>query len=103
MGPFLFSSFFCLFRFSKMSNFIIKAAYTHGMNLAKFVGVFKTLLYLFKTTIGGGKELPFHHFIAGCIGGYVVFKEENAINTQIILYLFSRVCFAMAKGKKKFT
>ncbi|KDQ54745.1 hypothetical protein JAAARDRAFT_159872 [Jaapia argillacea MUCL 33604] len=69
---------------------IYRATKKHAFNLAKFVSIYKTLLLLQKK-IGGDKERAADTFIAGLIGGYVVFGDRNAINEQIVLYVCSRV------------
>ncbi|KAI0094588.1 peroxisomal membrane protein 4 [Irpex rosettiformis] len=69
---------------------IFRATKTHALNLAKFVTLYKTLLLIQKKA-NGGKERSWDTFIAGLIGGYVVFGERSAINEQIVLYVCSRV------------
>ncbi|CDO70284.1 hypothetical protein BN946_scf184942.g84 [Trametes cinnabarina] len=69
---------------------IYRATKQHALNLAKFVSLYKTLL-LVQKKINGGKERSFDTFIAGLIGGYVVFGDRNAVNEQIVLYVCSRV------------
>ncbi|KAI0786049.1 peroxisomal membrane protein 4 [Abortiporus biennis] len=69
---------------------IFKATKQHAFNLAKFVTLYKTLLVVQKK-VNGGKERSADTFIAGLIGGYVVFGDRNAINEQIVLYVCSRV------------
>jgi peroxisomal membrane protein 4 len=61
---------------------IFRATKTHALNLAKFVSLYKTLLLLQKRA-NGGKERSWDTFIAGMLGGYVVFGERNAINEQV--------------------
>jgi peroxisomal membrane protein 4 len=67
---------------------------THGTNLFKFATIYKTLMLLLRKT--QGREHNLDAMLAGGIGGYIVFKENNAINQQMILYLFSRVAVAFA-------
>jgi len=69
---------------------IYKATKQHAMNLAKFVSIYKGLLFIQKRA-NGGKERSLDTFIAGLIGGYVVFGDRNAVNEQIVLYVCSRV------------
>ncbi|CAG8636651.1 8187_t:CDS:2, partial [Acaulospora morrowiae] len=38
-----------------------------------------------------------HSFIAGLVGGYYVFGENNNINQQIVLYVFARIMIGLAK------
>ncbi|KAI0670146.1 peroxisomal membrane protein 4 [Trametes maxima] len=69
---------------------IYRATKQHALNLAKFVTLYKTLV-LIQKKVNGGKERGSDSFIAGLIGGYVVFGERNAVNEQIVLYICSRV------------
>ena len=61
---------------------IYRATRQHAFNLAKFVSIYKTLLLLQKK-INGGKERNVDTFVAGLIGGYIVFGERNAVNEQV--------------------
>ena len=61
---------------------IYRATRQHAINLAKFVSIYKTLLLLQKK-INGGKERNIDTFVAGLIGGYIVFGERNAVNEQV--------------------
>ncbi|CAG8735494.1 17857_t:CDS:2, partial [Cetraspora pellucida] len=53
-------------------------------------------MYLQKK-INGDREHNSHSFIAGLIGGYVIFGENNNINQQIVLYVFARIMTGLAK------
>ncbi|KAI9309239.1 peroxisomal membrane protein 4 [Cunninghamella echinulata] len=77
-------------------RFIFKATKQHAKNLGTFATIYKVLMLLQKK-INGGKEAKYHSFAAGLIGGYYVFGENNNINQQIVLYLFSRVVMALVK------
>jgi peroxisomal membrane protein 4 len=61
---------------------IYRATRQHAFNLAKFVAIYKTLLLLQKK-ISSGKERNIDTFLAGLIGGYIVFGERNAVNEQV--------------------
>ncbi|EPZ34865.1 hypothetical protein ROZALSC1DRAFT_30640 [Rozella allomycis CSF55] len=74
---------------------ILNATIQHATNLAKFVTIYKTLMLVFKLT--KGKENLGDSFLAGLFGGYMVFGEDNPINHQIVLYLFSRDVLGLAK------
>lgn len=82
----------------KLKN-AIKLAWTHGRNLGSFVFVYKVvqcvLQQLFK------QNHPLFSFIAGVIGAYVVWKDKNSINQQIVFYLLSRVLEGTAKKLQK--
>lgn len=87
---------------------VLRATRTHAINLASFVTIYKLMMYLlargalpFLTGKKGG-EHGLHAFIAGLVGGYVVFgrdqgKAAYAVNQQIVLYVFARVALALAK------
>ncbi|KAI8971042.1 peroxisomal membrane protein 4 [Pilobolus umbonatus] len=75
---------------------IFRATKQHAQNLGTFATIYKTLMIVFKK-MNGGKEADFHPFLAGVVGGYYVFGENNNINQQIVLYLFSRVVLALVK------
>ncbi|XP_059589233.1 peroxisomal membrane protein 4 isoform X2 [Alligator mississippiensis] len=66
-----------------------------GRNLAYFVFTYKGLMALQSRL--QGKNFQFHSFLAACIGGWLVFGENNAINSQIIMYLLSRTLFAFSR------
>ncbi|KAJ2928774.1 hypothetical protein H1R20_g8173, partial [Candolleomyces eurysporus] len=61
---------------------IFRATKQHAFNLAKFVTIYKSLL-LAQKKFNQGKERSLDTFIAGLIGGYVVFGERNAVNEQV--------------------
>ncbi|RDB29005.1 Peroxisomal membrane protein 4 [Hypsizygus marmoreus] len=69
---------------------IYRATKQHAFNLAKFVTLYKTFL-LIQRKANGGKERNVDTFIAGLLGGYIVFGDRNAVNEQIVLYVVSRV------------
>ncbi|KAG6832235.1 hypothetical protein H0H92_004200 [Tricholoma furcatifolium] len=69
---------------------IYRATRQHAFNLAKFVTLYKTFL-LIQRRVNGGKERSSDTFIAGLLGGYIVFGDRNAVNEQIVLYVVSRV------------
>ncbi|KII93644.1 hypothetical protein PLICRDRAFT_121886 [Plicaturopsis crispa FD-325 SS-3] len=69
---------------------IYRATKQHATNLAKFVSLYKIFL-LIQRRINGGKERSADTFIAGLLGGYIVFGNRTAVNEQIVLYVVSRV------------
>ena len=58
------------------------------MNLAKFVTIYKSLILLQKK-INGGKSRSGDTFLAGMLGGYVVFGDRTQVNEQVS---FIHVC-----------
>lgn len=71
---------------------IYRATKQHAFNLAKFVSLYKTLLLLQKK-VNGGKERSADTFIAGLIGGFLVFGERTAVNEQVCMFHFTSVPF----------
>lgn len=50
----------------------------------------------------GLPEHPHHAFVAGAVGGYIVWGRYSGVNYQLILYLISRIivgCFKLARQK----
>ncbi|CAG8455580.1 11075_t:CDS:2 [Diversispora eburnea] len=80
--------------FKDKINFIIDATKTHSKNLAFFVTIYKTLMYLQKK-INGGKEQNAHSFIAGLIVARGTIEEPKhtfsifaAVVWGIVMWLF---------------
>jgi hypothetical protein len=46
-----------------------------------------------------GKERHYDSFLAGLLGGYTVFGRtiHHSVSQQIVIYVFARVCLALAK------
>ncbi|XP_008053342.1 peroxisomal membrane protein 4, partial [Carlito syrichta] len=59
---------------------ILQATYTHSRNLACFVFTYKGLCAL--QAHMQGKTSQVHSFLAACIGGILVFGDNNSINSQ---------------------
>ena len=54
------------------------------------------------TTPAGLPEHPYHAFVAGAVGGYIVWGRYSSVNYQLILYLASRIlvgCIKLAREK----
>uniref|UniRef100_A0A7S1BD84 Peroxisomal membrane protein 4 n=1 Tax=Corethron hystrix TaxID=216773 RepID=A0A7S1BD84_9STRA len=91
----------------------LRKAWTHGYNLARFAYLYKIILYMLRRNSGninimggfatsppiiGRPEKYWHAALAGAFGGWFLWGEEGEINTQILLYLFSRVFLAGIKA-----
>ncbi|KAK1156104.1 peroxisomal membrane protein 4-like [Acipenser oxyrinchus oxyrinchus] len=74
---------------------IAQATYTHSRNLACFVFTYKGLQTLQQRL--QGKACQSHSFLAACLGGWLVFGENNNINSQINMYLLSRILFGLSR------
>ncbi|KAK0703635.1 Tim17/Tim22/Tim23/Pmp24 family-domain-containing protein [Lasiosphaeria miniovina] len=88
---------------------IFRATRTHARNLAKFATVYKATCMLLKNYgATPGKEgkpcpSPYDSFVAGLLGGYLVFGQRSrrsgkisSVNQQIVIYVFARVVLALA-------
>lgn len=84
---------------------VFRATRTHARNLAKFATVYKLSCYLLKHYgPTPGKEGPYDSFLAGLLGGYIVFGQRSkrsgkisSVNQQIVVYVFARVVLALAR------
>ncbi|KAL9030572.1 MAG: hypothetical protein Q9196_001333 [Gyalolechia fulgens] len=78
---------------------IFKATLQHARNLATFATIYKTILVLCRKTSPEGKESSLHTFLAGLVGGYMVFGRgiQSSVNQQIVIYVFARVVLALAR------
>eukprot|EP00002_Diphylleia_rotans_P028480 TRINITY_DN5750_c0_g1_i1.p1 TRINITY_DN5750_c0_g1~~TRINITY_DN5750_c0_g1_i1.p1 ORF type:complete len:206 (+),score=40.64 TRINITY_DN5750_c0_g1_i1:46-663(+) len=68
---------------------IFKATFQHSRNLAIYVSIYKFIGCLLRNI--RQKQDPLNTALAGAIGGYFVFGEDNPVNMQINLYVFSRI------------
>ena len=78
---------------------ILKATRTHARNLATFAVAYKASMIFLRRASLDNKERPFHSFLAGLTGGYLVFGRgiQSSVNQQIVIYVFARVVLALAK------
>jgi Tim17/Tim22/Tim23/Pmp24 family len=77
---------------------VLKATTQHSRNLATFVTIYKGTMYLLRRA-NSGKEREADSFVAGLLGGYMVFGRgsQSSVNQQIVIYVFARVALALAK------
>jgi hypothetical protein len=78
---------------------VFKATRQHARNLALFSLVYKSSMLFLRHTSPTGKERHYDAFLAGLIGGYTIFGRtiHNSVSQQIVIYVFARVCLALAK------
>lgn len=74
--------------FRKELTKIFENTLQHGIRLASFVTLYKSVVLLLKRIFG--HTANWHHFVAGGICGYIIFRQKNPINQQLVLYLLSR-------------
>ena len=76
---------------------VVDLAMQHATNLGRFALIYKALCVALRRVLRTPLPRPWHSAVAGTVGGYVVWGKETNVNTQINLYIFSRVVLAMAK------
>lgn len=74
---------------AQQAKLIWQATSTHSINLGTYVFLFKSLLCLMRHV--RGVESPLNVLVAGALAGYRVFGKNDAINSQINMYILSRV------------
>nr|XP_031543775.1 peroxisomal membrane protein 4 isoform X1 [Vicugna pacos] len=84
-----------LLRLQEKLRAILQATYTHSRNLASFVFTYKGLCALQSHL--QGETYQVHSFLAAFIGGLLVFGNNSTINSQINMYLMSRILFALCR------
>ncbi|GKZ50230.1 hypothetical protein AbraIFM66951_003225 [Aspergillus brasiliensis] len=88
------------FRIREKVKLVLKATRQHARNLATFALIWKGVMLALRNInpTTGGKEGRYDSFVAGLVGGYVVFgRHKTSITQQIVIYVFARVMLAMAK------
>jgi hypothetical protein len=87
------------FSFRQKVLLVLKATRQHARNLGYFALVYKTsLLLLQKLSEDGRTVRPLDPFLAGLVGGYVVFgRSHSSVSQQIVTYVFARMILGFAK------
>jgi hypothetical protein len=77
---------------------ILRATRTHAVNLATFVALYKSAILL-QRKLNSGKSRRLDTFVAGLIGGYIVFGDRNAINEQVSTAAYDRATSEIQTGR----
>jgi peroxisomal membrane protein 4 len=77
-------------------RFIFKATYTHSRNLGMYAAFYKLITCVMRNV--RGVESPMNSIVGGMVGGYFMFGDNNPINAQINMYVFSRICFGAVRA-----
>ncbi|KAI9831397.1 MAG: hypothetical protein M1826_003570 [Phylliscum demangeonii] len=90
-----------LFRHGSLKDklrLILRATGQHARNLAVYAALYKLTMYALNVLRAPPKELRSDSFVAGLLGGYVVFGRghQSSVNQQISIYVFARVVLAYA-------
>lgn len=64
------------------AQWILSATFQHSKNLGRFVFLYKAILLLAKRG-SQGREYPWHHLLAGGLGGFLVFRHNDNVNQQV--------------------
>lgn len=97
--------------FSRTSSFkqlriklwrVFQNSQKHGLSLTSFAFSYKLLLLVLKSVEKRKTNNATDHFIAGFLGGYLVYGNQipyfsNSISHQVTIYIFARVVLALAK------
>jgi hypothetical protein len=77
---------------------ILKATRQHARNLALFALIYKSSM-LALLHLNNGKVNSYDPFLAGLLGGYLVFGQgiHSSVNQQIVIYVFARAAMALAR------
>ena len=75
---------------------ILQATRHHATHLGMYVFIYKFMVFL-QEYLNDNHPSPAHPFMAGVVGGWLVFGKNTPINQQINLYVFSRVCMGLVK------
>ncbi len=81
------------------ARLILKATRQHARNLAAFAATYKAIILTLRSISSTRKEESSHAFLAGLVGGYLVFGRgiQSSVNQQIVIYVFARAVLSMAK------
>lgn len=77
----------------KMAESIMRATYTHSKNLATFVGIYKFVRCVMCHL--RGQNTGMNALVAGAVGGAIVWGKYGPINSQINMYILSRITFGL--------
>jgi len=83
---------------------IFKATRQHARNLALFALIYKGTLLALQAARQSQHQIPHRQqqrspdpFVAGLLGGYVVFgRHKSSVSQQIVVYVFARVVLGLA-------
>lgn len=77
---------------AEMCKRVLGLTQRHALRLGLFAVVYKAIKSVLEKC---GLDLGLRSFSAGLIGGALVWGERDAVNMQLALYIFSRVCLTL--------
>jgi len=84
--------------FRQKAILVLKATKQHARNLGLFSLIYKLTLLFLRRTSPDDKPRSLDPFVAGLLGGYLVFgRSRSSVSQQIVIYVFARACLAAAK------
>lgn len=75
---------------------IFNATFQHSRNLALYVSLYKLVTCLMRHF--RGVESPINSLVGGAVGGAIMFGSNNPVNSQINMYVMSRVILGGVKA-----
>lgn len=72
---------------------IFRATYAHSINLGRFVALYKFLVCVMRHM--RQKESGLNALVAGFVGGWVVWGGFSPVNSQINMYILSRITWGL--------
>lgn len=75
---------------------VVKATYTHSKNLGTFVALYKAACAVLRRA-RGGKDDGLTSFVAGAAAAFIVWGDESPVNSQINMYILSRIMWGSAR------
>lgn len=71
-------------RFESKVGWILRVTRQHAWNLGRFVAIYKVAMIILKYAVSADtQEAGWHSFVAGGVGGFLVFRQETSVNTQV--------------------
>jgi len=84
--------------FRQKALLVLKATRQHAHNLALFALIYKSALHILLRLSPHQKPRSLDPFVAGMLGGYVVFgRSRSSVSQQIVIYVFARSMLGLAK------
>jgi len=78
--------------FYEKLNDIMTATFQHSRNLACYVAIYKAVVCFLRHL--RNKESGINTLVGGAVGGFFIFGTDNPVNSQINMYILSRVILA---------
>lgn len=78
---------------------VVHMTLEHARNLATYVACFKAILCVLRQLTRSNDRWV--HFVSGVVGGVIVFGKDTPVNSQVNMYVLSRIVVGMGKWLAK--